>query len=402
MVSNRSFRAGRLLTVSAALMMLDAACSGGGATGTPAASAPAAPASVAPASSATSAAPSAVPSAAVTPAPSSSTEAVKLAFDLANKATAGQAAEYQGSSGKTLGFVAAQLSNDGFRAEYVGFLVGAIQANMSVVTLDAENDATKQLNMVQDLITRKVDAIVFTPVDSAADSAAVVDANNAGIPIIAVDRSTTGGKVTALVESDNTAIGSTGADLLAQAAKADNVPLSSLKVFELMGDQTTSAGVERHQGFVSQAKALGLDIVAAIDAKWDAAKGNAAVLDAFQAHPGINAIYDASGCAYFSGVDSALKSLKKLYKIGDPNHIIWITTDGCPGDVQAVRNGYIDGDSAQALFLMGQKGAEFAVDAVNGKPIPESQVLLAPDAITPANVDSPTHWANVLRAASGS
>lgn len=350
-----------------------------------------------PSVSATSpAAPSAAPSAAASPGSSSSADAVKIALDLANKATAGQTAQYEGTSGKTIGFVAAQLSNDGFRAEYVGFLQGAIQANMSVITLDAENDATKQLNMVQDLITRKVDAIVFTPVDSAAGSAAVVAANSANIPVVALDRSTEGGQVVGVVTSNDIAIGKTGADLLAQAAQQANIPVANLKVFDLMGDQSTSAGVGRYDGFSQEAKTLGLNVVADVDAKWDTAKGNAAILDAFQAHPDINAIYMASGCAYYPGVASALTSLNKLYKIGEPQHVIVIASDGCPADVQAVRDGYVDGDAAHRILEMGQKAAEYAVAAINHQAIAEPKLQLAPDPITPANVDDPTHWANVV------
>jgi len=342
------------------------------------------------------AAPSMAPSAAASPAASAAADSVKIALDLANKATAGQSAQYQGTSGKTIGFVAAQLSNDGFRAEYVGFLQGAIQANMSVITLDAENDATKQLNMVQDLITRKVDAIVLTPVDSAADSAAVVAANNANIPVVELDRSTKGGQVVGVVTSDDVAIGKTGADLLAQAASQANIPVANLQVFDLMGDQSTSAGVSRYDGFSQEAKTLGLNVVAGTDAKWDTAKGNAAVLDAFQAHPDINAIYMASGCAYYPGVASALTSLNKLVKIGQPGHVIVIASDGCPADVQAVRDGFADGDAAHQILVMGQKAAEYAVDAINHQPVSQPKLQLPPDPITPANVNDPTHWANVV------
>lgn len=329
--------------------------------------------------------------------PAAQANSLQVALDLANRAASGQTTQYSGRSGKTIGFVAAQLSNEGFRAEYVGFLAKAIQANMSVVTLNAENDVTKQLNMIQDLITRKVDAIVFTPVDSAALSAGVTAANKANIPIVAIDNSTEGGQLAAVVESDNVAIGATGLDLLLQAAKNANINNNDLKILEVMGDQSTSAGVERHQGFSNEAAKMGVKIARAIDAKWDATKANAAVLDAFQAQPDINAIYMASGCAYYSGVESALKSLNKLEKIGSSKHIIWISTDGCPPAVDAIRQGYVDADSAQRLVEMGEKAADAAIAVLNKQPIAQQHQLLPADPITPSNVNDPAHWANVLR-----
>ncbi|BAN99875.1 putative ABC-type sugar transport system, periplasmic component [Plautia stali symbiont] len=51
----------------------------------------------------------------------------------------------------------------------------------------ANQDLNKQLSDVEDFITRKVDAIIISPVDSKGVQAAIMKAEKAGIPVITVD-----------------------------------------------------------------------------------------------------------------------------------------------------------------------------------------------------------------------
>ena len=322
-----------------------------------------------------------------------------LALEFAERAIGGETVEYTGTAGVTIGVVMPQLDNDGWFAIYIGALSKIIEMGADLVTLDARNSADTQLAMVEDLITKKVDAIVFVPVDSAVLSIGVIKANEAGIPVVLMDRSTEGGEVTALVESNNVAIGVKGAELMVEMAEKLGLKVEELKVLEIVGDLTTSAGQERHEGFSSKAAELGLNIVLEAPAYWDTAKANAAVLDAFQVHPEINAMYMASGCAYYSGVASALKSMGKLVPREQEGHILLISTDGCPEPLQAIRDGHVDADAAHYLVMLGSKAIEIAFNATKGKLPEEKIVRLDPDPITPDNVDDMVHWANKLEAA---
>jgi len=368
------------------------------ATATPAPTAQPAPATAVPATEApTAVAPTtaAVEATPTVPTMDVSVDSIKLAMQLADQAGSGQTASYAGTSGKTIGVVMPQFDNEGYRAMYIGVMSEAIDSKWSVITLDANLSADAQLADIEDLITKKVDAIAFTPVDSSALSTAVEEANTANIPIVAMDRSTTAGNVTSLVESDNVAHGAMGADMMLAALTKAGIKPADAKVLELLGDQATSAGQERHQGFANRAAQLGLNIVSALPTDWDNAKANAAVLDAFQAHPDINAIFSASGCAMLAGIESAMQSLKVWNPVGDPKHIILVDVDGCPISLAAIRDGYLDADVAQRQPLMGALAVRSAISAVNGV-APDKDILLPPDPITKDNVDDLTHWANQL------
>ncbi|WP_255581277.1 substrate-binding domain-containing protein [Caballeronia sp. dw_276] len=71
----------------------------------------------------------------------------------------------------------------------------------------ANQDLSKQIADVQDFVTKKVDVIVISPVDSKGVKAAVLTAEKAGIPVITVDISAAGVEVASHIATDNYAGG---------------------------------------------------------------------------------------------------------------------------------------------------------------------------------------------------
>ncbi len=84
----------------------------------------------------------------------------------------------------------------------------------------ANQDLGKQISDVQDFVTKKVDVIVLSPVDSKGVKAAVVLAQRAGIPIITVDIAAQGVEVAAHVSVDNYAGGQMAGGLMCKVVGA--------------------------------------------------------------------------------------------------------------------------------------------------------------------------------------
>ena len=80
----------------------------------------------------------------------------------------------------------------------------------------ANQDLNKQLSDVEDFITRKVDAIIISPVDSKGVQAAIMKAEKAGIPVITVDVAAEGVPVVTHVATDNYAGGVKAGKLMGQ------------------------------------------------------------------------------------------------------------------------------------------------------------------------------------------
>lgn len=291
-----------------------------------------------------------------------------------------------------IGVALPQLDADGYRANLIGIQEKAEEYGFEVQPVDSQNSAEEQTRQIEDFITSGVDAIIFIPIDSAAMVTAVKAANAANIPIVSMDRSVEGGELTALVESDNATHGSQAADLMLAAAEAQGKKASDLIVLELLGDQASSSGLERHEGFTKRCEELGITIVSSLPTNWQADEAYSSTLDAFQANSDINAIFEASDIAMHSGVISALEQLGKKFAVGEEGHVIITSVDGGPQGVDNVIEGFIDGIAQQSLLDMGGKAMEAAAKAIKGETITEPVIQLAPVLVTSENASSDELW----------
>lgn len=325
-------------------------------------------------------------------------DSVSQAIALLNEAKSGKSVDFEGGSGKTIGVMIPWTDNEGFQALYVGVASEAIEGDVSMITTSAQENAETGVAAIEDFITKGVDVIVMDPFEAAAFTPVIKKANAAGIPVVTYDQLPEGGELAGAYASNNVAVGEGAAELTEQAAEELGVEPGDMEVIELLGAQSSASGVERHEGYDEKAAEIGLDIVAQLPTEWEAAKANAAVLDGLQAHPDANAIYMASGCAMWEGVQSALKSLGQLgKKPGEDGYVAVISVDGCTAPLEGIRAGEVFGDSAQQLFLIGQKAGKRAVEVSEGTDLEASpKELLPPKLITKANVDDKDNWANVI------
>src|SRR5699024_9207239 len=103
----------------------------------------------------------------------------------------------------TVGFVISTQTNPFFVSLKDGAEAKADELGIELIVLDSQDDSAKAASNMEDLITREVDLILVNPTDSDAIVNSVIEANEAGIPIITVDRSSEGGEVLSYIASDN-------------------------------------------------------------------------------------------------------------------------------------------------------------------------------------------------------
>jgi ribose transport system substrate-binding protein len=77
---------------------------------------------------------------------------------------------------------------------------------------NSQFDTMKQINNIEDSIAQKADCIMVHPVESGAVSPAIISANEAGIPVVAVDIKPDEGDLFCFVASDNIKIGKTATE----------------------------------------------------------------------------------------------------------------------------------------------------------------------------------------------
>ncbi len=95
--------------------------------------------------------------------------------------------------GKT-GDITIGFSQTGFNHPWRVAMLAALQAeacrhpNIKIVVVDGNVDVAKQSNDVRDLLARGVDAVLMSPVESAALAPAARAVMSAGLPLIVMDR----------------------------------------------------------------------------------------------------------------------------------------------------------------------------------------------------------------------
>ncbi|MBE3569200.1 MAG: ribose ABC transporter substrate-binding protein RbsB [Bacillales bacterium] len=268
-----------------------------------------------------------------------------------------------------IGVSISTLNNPFFVTLKNGILKEAKKKGMDVIVVDAQNDSTKQVNNIEDLIQQGVDVLLINPTDSAAISTAVKSANKIGIPVITIDRSADEGNVATFVASDNIKGGKMAANYI-----IDQVG-EKAKVVELEGQPGASATRERGAGFHSIADKK-LDIVARQAADFDRSKGLNVMENILQAQKNIQAVFAHND-------EMALGAIEAIKSSG--RDIVVIGFDGNDDAIKAIKKGKLSATVAQQPELIGQKSVQAAIDVLQGKKV-EKKIAVPLKLVTKENV----------------
>jgi ribose transport system substrate-binding protein len=282
--------------------------------------------------------------------------ALTLIFSLAacnNNATEDKKTEDKGKEAtKKIGVSLSTLNNPFFVTLKGGIEDQAKSHGYEVVTADAADDASKQLNDVQDFISKKVDLIIINPVDSDSVKSAVEAANKANIPVMTVDRSANGGEVVTHIASDNVAGGEMAGQFLLEQV-GDNA-----KVVELEGVPGASATRDRGEGFhkVVDGKA---DVVAKQTANFNRQQGLDVMTNI------INSGKDFKG-VFAHNDEMALGAVQAL-KAAGKSDVVVVGFDATDDAVKAVKDGEMKATVAQKPAEIGKMAIDAAKDFFDGK-----------------------------------
>lgn len=221
----------------------------------------------------------------------------------------------------------------------------AKELGMELIVVDAQNDAAKQTNDVEDLIQKGADVIVINPTDSDAVASAVSAANAASIPVITVDRMAKSGEVVSHIASDNVEGGKMAGNYIRELVG------EGANVAELEGIPGSSAARERGEGFHKAAEGT-LQVVAKQAADFDRAKGLSVMENILQANSNIQAVF-AHNDEMALGAIEALKSAGKT-------DVAVVGFDATEDAVKAVSDGRLAATVAQKPERIGEKAMETA------------------------------------------
>lgn len=255
---------------------------------------------------------------------------------------------------KTIGLAVSTLNNPFFVDLKNGIETQAEELGIKVIVYDAQDDSSRQLSNVEDLITKKVDIIIINPTDSDAVSAAVKAANKAKIPVITVDRGANDGEVVTHIASDNVAGGKLAGNYLLELVG------ENAKIVELEGIPGSSAAVDRGTGFNEAIKDKA-NVVAKQTANFNRSEGSSVMENILQVNKDIVGVFahnDEMALGALAAIEAA--KLKNIYVIGFD-----ATEDG----KIAVAEGKMAATIAQQPNLMGKISVNYAQKIMNNETI---------------------------------
>jgi len=254
----------------------------------------------------------------------------------------------------TVGLAISTLNNPFFVDLRDGAQAAAAKAGIALVVLDAQNDPARQASSVEDLIAKKVGAVIINPTDSDAIVPTVKKLNAAKIPVITVDRAANGGTVAAHIASDNVAGGRMAAAYVARRLKGKG------NVVMLEGIAGSSAARDRGKGFrEGLQKFPGIKIVASQTADFDRSKGLTVMENILQAQKRIDAVF-AQNDEMALGAVQAIEGAKRqqaMFVVG---------FDAIADALKAVNEGRMAATIAQQPKVMGRLAVEAAASRLKG------------------------------------
>lgn len=251
----------------------------------------------------------------------------------------------------------------------------AQELGVTVDIQDANQDASKQLSQVQDFITKKVDAIILCPTNSAGSKSMVELAEKANIPVLTMDIPSDGETV-CHVSTDNHKGGELAAEYMVKNALEEakgNVAVITYSEIE--------GCVEREKGFTEwiDSNAPDVKVVDVQNYSGDQSKAADVMQNMLQKYADLDAVFCVGDPAAM-GALSSIKAANREVKI--------IGFDGNPEGVAEIKkeNSLWIADVAQDPAKIGETALQSAVDTVNGKTV-DSTIMISPYIIDKSNAD---------------
>lgn len=255
-----------------------------------------------------------------------------------------------------IGLVISTQNNPFFVTLKEGAESKAKELGHELIVLDSQNDPSKELGNVEDLLIRGVDVLLINPTDSDAVVSSVKAANRSKTPVVTLDRAANKGKVVSHVASDNALGGEMAGNYIIERLNGKG------NVVELEGIPGTTAARDRGAGF-NRAVNGKLKVVAKQAADFDRTRGLTVMENILQAQADIDAVFAHND-------EMALGALKAIEASG--KNILVVGFDATEDAVSAVKDGKLGATVAQKPFEIGSVGVEVADKIINKEKVPEN------------------------------
>jgi ribose transport system substrate-binding protein len=242
----------------------------------------------------------------------------------------------------------------------------------------SQADIAGQVNLVNDMVSRKVSGIMIAATDAKALVDPVEKAVAAGVPVVTLDSGVDSQKPYAYIATDNIAAAKTAADVLGSLISGKGT-VGDIGI--TAGSQT---GREREDGFVKQMKAKypEVKVLAVQYTGCDPAKSLNIATDMLTGNPGLVGFYGACD-GPGTGIAQLVKQRNMKGKIKS------VSFDVSPDQFLLFLDGYLDALIVQDPFQMGYRGVYAMDQVIHKQPVKDKLVAIPAKVVTLKNISQP-------------
>ncbi|RTM09805.1 MAG: ribose ABC transporter substrate-binding protein [Hyphomicrobiales bacterium] len=244
--------------------------------------------------------------------------------------------------------------------------------DVDLIITDGNNDASKQVADVENLIAQGIKVLMISPLTEQALTPVVKEAMDAGIKVVTLDRKVNT-PVTVHVGGENLPLGVGAGEFLAKKLNGKGA------IIELQGTAGASATIDRNKGFAEAiAKFPDMKIVASQNCDYTRDKAVKFMEDMVQRFgPGqIQAVYAHND-------EMALGAIQVLEAAGRLNEVAVVGIDGQETAFEAVKQGKL---AATFVYpFVAPEGIETAYKVAKGEEVPPT-ITLPTVSVTPDNI----------------
>lgn len=261
----------------------------------------------------------------------------------------------------------------------------AAEMGVELVTIDARNQVGKQMSDIEDMIVQGLDGVLLVPINVEALVPAVEALNEAGIPVVTVDRRISGAPTLAHVGADNVEGGRIAGRFIAHLLKGKG------KVIELTGTPGSSPAIDRGTGFneiIDQYP--NIEVIARQTGQFTRAEGMSVMENIIQAHPEFDAVFAHND-------DMIVGALEAIKASGiESDDVITVGFDAIKDGLRAVKRGELDATIEQFPGDQAKTGFKVLVEYLRNGVKPETHdIYIKPALVMEGTLDKAEKWAEV-------
>ncbi len=230
----------------------------------------------------------------------------------------------------------------------------ALHPEVELTITDANGNTEKQISDVEDLITKGVQAILISPIETQPLTNVCKKAYDQGIHVIVLDRELEGEDWTCFIGANNRNIGAAAGEFIAEYMTENGYT----KLVEIQGTPGSSPCRDRSEPMLEKLEGTDIEVVSQQTANWVENEAIEVTENLLQAYPEgeIEVIY--AQCDVM-----ALGALKAMKSAGR-NEIKIISVDGQKEALEAIKEGSVVGTFTYPF--PGAEGVKVAMELIDG------------------------------------